>query len=759
MARFPQRLVLGAATCTAALAFASLASGGPSAARSERGRADPVIELGRRLFFDPAVSRSGHNSCASCHDPAHGFASDRPREDDDFSTTRRRSQTLVDAALGRAFHWDGEFDRVEDLVAARLGAPHLRRGNGAGGAIATGPEARGSSYAGTPSTPPPTPEPAPGYGGSGAPPASGDATGSGEPSKSGSDGWVKPEDKPAAAASGDGAPSADPAAPPYGTDSGEPEVYGSGHAKCGQFYRPQGAVYSGKRAAEDPPAPEPTDPKSSTEPDGGSASTPTTPTDGGASTGTGSTNTPSRGSAPTDGGATSAPATGAPGWLGGESTGGDVPPELAPDPKDPARTVSLVADRVNKDGRYGPAFILAFGSPHVTTARLARAISAFVESIRSTESAYDRFVAGDERALSASARRGLELFRGKAACTTCHAMDGAHASFTDDRYHVTGIAMRASITQPVEDADGRRVRAPYDAGRFLTTRNPKESGAFKTPTLRDVAARAPYMHDGSLATLGDVVRHYAKGAFADPNLDPALRGFDATPVDVADLSAFLESLSSETRPGAAPAWPARATKQSVRFLDAKGRPLAGLRVRIVPAGDVLPGAVTPDEVDRFATSDAKGTITFAPTRGTHARLDLPDGLRMPQGPLVPDVCDALTVRLPVEGTTTLVVSSRVTDESLAKVAAVSAPDALSLPMFETLRRFEPARAEAICRRTTTFRAEGSVVVADRKVTRYRAWVPVGAAERAIVEVPSATSRRVFELRLVEGAETRVDTGP
>src|SRR5262245_62209785 len=81
-----------------------------------KGRSDPIVELGRRLFFDPAVSKSRDNSCAQCHDPEHGFSSPRRIDADDFTMTKRHSQTLVDVAHGRRLHWDGEFDSVQDLV-------------------------------------------------------------------------------------------------------------------------------------------------------------------------------------------------------------------------------------------------------------------------------------------------------------------------------------------------------------------------------------------------------------------------------------------------------------------------------------------------------------------------------------------------------------------------------------------------------------------------------------------------------------------
>ena len=105
----------------AALVVAPSVAGAPDA--HSQGRADAIVELGRRLFFDPAISRSGENSCGTCHQPDHGFSSRDRIDDDDFTKTRRHSQPLLDLAGGRAFHWDGEFDSISELVALRLGEP------------------------------------------------------------------------------------------------------------------------------------------------------------------------------------------------------------------------------------------------------------------------------------------------------------------------------------------------------------------------------------------------------------------------------------------------------------------------------------------------------------------------------------------------------------------------------------------------------------------------------------------------------------
>src|SRR5262249_1545076 len=120
---------------------------------------------------------------------------------------------------------------------------------------------------------------------------------------------------------------------------------------------------------------------------------------------------------------------------------------------------------------------------------VARAIAAYVRTIVSGNAPYDRFKAGDRSALSPATQRGLALFEGKARCVRCH----AGFNFTDEGYRNVGVGMD---------------RESPDLGRFAVTRNEADKGAFKTPTLRDVARRGPYMHDGSLATLADVVAFY-----------------------------------------------------------------------------------------------------------------------------------------------------------------------------------------------------------------------------------------------------------
>ncbi len=164
----------------------------------------------------------------------------------------------------------------------------------------------------------------------------------------------------------------------------------------------------------------------------------------------------------------------------------------------------------------------------LTERELRQALATYVRTILAGDSPYDRFVAGDRSALSTEAQHGLRLFRGKAGCTACH----LGPNLTDERFHNTGIGT--------------------DEGRFRVTAAPADRGAFKTPSLRQVAQGAPYMHDGSLLTLEDVVEHYNKGAGGtNPNLDPEIRELHLTAPEKSALVALLKSLSGTIREGLA----------------------------------------------------------------------------------------------------------------------------------------------------------------------------------------------------------------
>ncbi len=177
---------------------------------------------------------------------------------------------------------------------------------------------------------------------------------------------------------------------------------------------------------------------------------------------------------------------------------------------------------------YRRQFDTLFGGPP-TPDRVAGAIAAYVRAVVSTDAPYDRFAAGDTSALTPAARRGLTLFSGRALCAVCHAGD----QFTDEGFHNLGVG-----------ADG----PSPDPGRAEVYGNPADWGAFKTPTLRDVARRGPYMHDGSLPTLEAVVAFYDAGGIRNRGLSTQVRPLRLTPRDRRDLVAFLEALTGRIDP-------------------------------------------------------------------------------------------------------------------------------------------------------------------------------------------------------------------
>ncbi len=181
-------------------------------------------------------------------------------------------------------------------------------------------------------------------------------------------------------------------------------------------------------------------------------------------------------------------------------------------------------------------------------ADLSRALASFVRSILSGDAPYDRFVDGDRTSLSVEQQAGLQVFRGKGNCTACH----VGPVFSDERTHNTGIAWAGRAGQA--GGAGQPGRAGQAGGEFLDegraaiSGKPEDRGAFKTPTLREVAQTAPYMHDGSLATLEDVVDYYDRGGNVNPLLDPEIRPLRLSADEKRALIAFLASLSGKMGP-------------------------------------------------------------------------------------------------------------------------------------------------------------------------------------------------------------------
>ncbi len=158
---------------------------------------------------------------------------------------------------------------------------------------------------------------------------------------------------------------------------------------------------------------------------------------------------------------------------------------------------------------------------------VGKAIASFQRTILSGNSPADRFdFGGDEQALTASAQRGLELFRGKARCTRCH----SGFNFSDEKFHNLGIGWDTNTV---------------DLGRYMVTKNPEDVGAVKTPTLREIAHTAPYMHDGRFKTLEEVVNFYNEGGIKNPHQDHTIIPLELTAEEKNDLVALLRSLNGE----------------------------------------------------------------------------------------------------------------------------------------------------------------------------------------------------------------------
>lgn len=175
---------------------------------------------------------------------------------------------------------------------------------------------------------------------------------------------------------------------------------------------------------------------------------------------------------------------------------------------------------------YRKMFTEAYGSDEINIDRVTKAIATFERTVLSGNSPYDKYKAGDKKAMTASQVRGLDVFVNKAKCDACH--EGIN--FTLNSYHNLGIG-----TDKPEP----------DAGRFAVTKNPKDWGAFKTPTLREIANTAPYMHDGRFRTLAEVVDFYDKGGIPNKNLDETMKPLKLTDQDKKDLVEFLKALSGE----------------------------------------------------------------------------------------------------------------------------------------------------------------------------------------------------------------------
>ncbi len=186
---------------------------------------------------------------------------------------------------------------------------------------------------------------------------------------------------------------------------------------------------------------------------------------------------------------------------------------------------------------YSGYFKEAFDTEEITKERVAKAISDYERTRMSGNSPYDRWKKGrDENAVSEKVKKGDELFFGKASCNQCH----LGQNFTDSLFHNLGIGWNPATKKFADD------------GRYLVTKKAADRGAFKTPTVRDATKHPPFMHDGSLKTLREVVEHYNKGGIRNPYLDRKIERLRLSPDEVGALVAMMEALEGEGYQDTAP---------------------------------------------------------------------------------------------------------------------------------------------------------------------------------------------------------------
>ena len=223
-------------------------------------------------------------------------------------------------------------------------------------------------------------------------------------------------------------------------------------------------------------------------------------------------------------------------------------------------SIGYVVDKIKASTDYRGWFERAFQQPaNMTT--IAQALASYQRSLNAADSAFDRWYFGKQtKALSPQAQQGFALFTGKAGCSQCHSLAKKSALFTDQLRHNTGIGYAESMQKPTAqqqvqvapgvfvDVDKQQlqtlaVNKTNDLGFYEISQNPADRWRYKTPSLRNVALSAPYMHNGSLASLEEVVKFYNQGGVANDNLSPLIKPLGLSETQIMALVAFLNSLT------------------------------------------------------------------------------------------------------------------------------------------------------------------------------------------------------------------------
>ncbi|MBN1590510.1 MAG: hypothetical protein JW888_13425 [Pirellulales bacterium] len=214
---------------------------------------------------------------------------------------------------------------------------------------------------------------------------------------------------------------------------------------------------------------------------------------------------------------------------------------------------------IKDDAEYQKMFKEAYGR-EMNFEDVGRAIAAFERTLVFLDSPFRRFLDGDENAISADAKAGWDLFNGKARCVSCHHMNPSNPLGTDNRFHNVGVSARhqdfeglasEALKAMKEDASEQKLDElavgtdMSELGRFMVTHNRSDIGSFRTLQLLNIGITQPYMHDGSMATLWDVMDHYNKGGEANPFLDGGMEPLDLTEKEIDQVVAFLFSMTDD----------------------------------------------------------------------------------------------------------------------------------------------------------------------------------------------------------------------
>jgi cytochrome c peroxidase len=223
-------------------------------------------------------------------------------------------------------------------------------------------------------------------------------------------------------------------------------------------------------------------------------------------------------------------------------------------PLEMANSPEVVVQRLQASAAYREEFKNAWGADQITFEMVKKSIASFERTVVSGNSPFDRYYyGGNKEALSASARRGLKVFTDpkRGNCAVCHTIGGNNALFTDQKFHNIGIGA---------NTDGSLA----DSGRYAETKNEADMGSFRTPSLRNATLTAPYMHDGSVPTLKDVIDHYIGGGNSNPHLDKKIRVLDfLSGQERGDLLEFLQSLTGAMPPNVGPPGDLKASETEI----------------------------------------------------------------------------------------------------------------------------------------------------------------------------------------------------